>query len=178
MECKEYPVDMGCLFLGDAAAKIHPEIGQQVDIKEALAYAEKCRESGLIHLIGRGTIDTFWLNVEPVEKLMTVCNCCPCCCLNRVAIHMPGKAGKMVSKIPGIHVKVTDECTGCGTCTDNCPYGAIRKDGTTGKAVVTDVICKGCGICATNCPEGAIVINHYRPDQILAQVRAALEEVA
>jgi heterodisulfide reductase subunit A len=77
---------------------------------------------------------------------------------------------------PVISVVDTEICTGCGTCMDNCPYGAIRKDEETHKASVTDVICKGCGICATNCPEGAITINHYRPDQIMAQVRAAMEE--
>jgi heterodisulfide reductase subunit A len=90
---------------------------------------------------------------------------------------IPLAAGRVTVE-PVISVVDSDMCTGCGTCTDNCPYGAIRKDETSGKAVVTDVICKGCGICATNCPEGAIVINHYRPDQILAQVRAALEETA
>jgi heterodisulfide reductase subunit A len=88
---------------------------------------------------------------------------------------IPLTAGRVTVE-PVISVVDTDLCTGCGTCTDNCPYGAIAKDATTNKAVVTDVICKGCGICATNCPEGAISINHYRPDQIMAQVRAAFEE--
>ena len=80
-----------------------------------------------------------------------------------------------VSVEPVISVVNPDLCTGCGTCIENCAYAAIRKDEETHKAVVTDVVCKGCGICATNCPEGAITINHYRPDQIMAQIRGAFE---
>ena len=158
MECKDYPVEMGCLFLGDAAAKIHPDVGTQVSVREALEYTEKCREAGLIHLVGRGTIDSFWLNVDPVDKLLTVCNCCPCCCLNRVAIHMPGEAGKMVSKIPGIHVKVTDDCTACGTCVDEpvCMFESIKieKD----HAVIDEENCRACGRCVDVCPEKALTL--------------------
>lgn len=90
---------------------------------------------------------------------------------------IPLTAGRVTVE-PVISVVDPDLCTGCGTCSDNCPYAAIAKDEVTHKAIVTDVICKGCGICATNCPEGAISINHYRPDQIMAQVRAAFEEPA
>ena len=80
-----------------------------------------------------------------------------------------------VSVEPVISVISPDLCTGCGTCIENCPYAAIRKDEETHKAIVTDVVCKGCGVCATNCPEGAITINHYSPDQIMAQIRGAFE---
>jgi len=90
---------------------------------------------------------------------------------------IPLTAGRVTVE-PVVSVVDSNLCTGCGTCTDNCPYGAINKDEVSHKAIVTDVICKGCGICATNCPEGAITINHYRPDQIMAQVRAAFEETA
>lgn len=83
-----------------------------------------------------------------------------------------------VSVEPVISVIDLDLCTGCGTCIENCPYAAIRKDEETHKAVVTDVVCKGCGVCATNCPEGAITINHYRPDQIMAQIRGAFGETS
>jgi len=156
MECKDYPVEMGCLFLGDAAAKIHPDVGTQVSVRAALEYAEKCREAGMIHLIGRGTLDTFWLNVNPVDKLLTVCNCCPCCCLNRVAIHMPGEAGKMVSKIPGIHVEVTEDCTACGTCVNElvCMFESIKID--KDHAVIDEENCRACGRCVDVCPEKAL----------------------
>ncbi|KPJ48952.1 hypothetical protein AMJ40_06565 [candidate division TA06 bacterium DG_26] len=111
--------------------------------------------------------------------------------------HWPAHIGECVSQALGAashasiplvagHVRVEpvisvinpDLCTGCGTCVENCAYAAIRKDEETHKAVVTDVVCKGCGVCATNCPEGAITINHYRPDQIMAQIRGAFEETS
>jgi heterodisulfide reductase subunit A len=95
-----------------------------------------------------------------------------------------GAASK--AAIPLLNRKVTvepivskvneDLCSGCGICEENCPYGAIKKDPEKKKAVVTKVICKGCGICATNCPEQAIVINHYKPEQLSAQVEAAFKE--
>ena len=149
-------MDMGCLFLGDSAANIHPDIGDQVSELGALAHAERCREAGLIHLIGTGTIDSLWLNVAAEGKLLTVCNCCPCCCLNRVAIHMPGRAGKMISKIPGVHVEVTDDCTGCGTCEDEvvCIFDSIGIEGD--RAVIDEENCRACGRCVDVCPEKAL----------------------
>ena len=48
-----------------------------------------------------------------------------------------------------------DKCTGCGTCTFACPFGAIEvKDG---KAHVYDS-CTDCGACVEQCPEGALFI--------------------
>jgi ferredoxin len=156
MECKDYPVELGCLFLGDSAAKIHPDIGDQVSESEALEHADKCREAGLIHLIGKDTVDPLWLNVPMEGKLLTVCNCCPCCCLHRVAIHMPGDAGKMVSRIPNIHVAVTDDCTGCGICVSEavCIFDSIRTE--EDRAVIDEENCRACGRCVDICPEKAL----------------------
>jgi heterodisulfide reductase subunit A len=76
---------------------------------------------------------------------------------------------------PVVSVIDEEKCTGCATCVENCPYGAIEKDEETKKAKVTEVICKGCGICATNCPEVAITIKHYMKEQITAQIGAAFK---
>jgi len=37
---------------------------------------------------------------------------------------------------------------------------------------VRAVLCKGCGACAVTCPSKAIRLQHFTPDQILAQVEA------
>jgi len=68
-----------------------------------------------------------------------------------------------------------DICSGCGTCIDICPYGAITKN-DEGLAEVISAACKGCGCCAASCPELAISMNNYTDDQLLAEALAALKE--
>jgi heterodisulfide reductase subunit A len=76
----------------------------------------------------------------------------------------------------GVVAEVDRElCSKCGICESNCPYAAIEKDPEDGFARVTEVLCKGCGVCASNCPERAITIRHFRQEQIMEQVHAALE---
>jgi len=68
------------------------------------------------------------------------------------------------------------KCTGCGTCIQVCPYGALRKN-DDGLAEVIVAACKGCGCCGATCPEGAITMTNYTDAQLLAEAKAALEEV-
>ncbi len=153
--CRHYPIDHGCIFLGAAAADINPRFGRKVTAEEALAHARRCREAGLIHLIGRNKLDTVWLNVGPPDKLMTICNCCPCCCLWKMLPVITPTVGAKVSRMPGLHLTVTDGCAGCGTCIDNiCFVEAIHL--TDGRAVIEQTACRGCGRCATVCPQDAI----------------------
>jgi ferredoxin len=50
---------------------------------------------------------------------------------------------------------VVDEkkCTGCGTCLEECPIGAIAL--VIDKALISDE-CTECGACVEVCPEEAI----------------------
>ena len=50
-----------------------------------------------------------------------------------------------------------DECTLCGACVEECPYGAIELDEDKDTAVV-NVMCNICGSCADVCPVDAICI--------------------
>jgi NAD-dependent dihydropyrimidine dehydrogenase PreA subunit len=45
-------------------------------------------------------------------------------------------------------------CTGCGTCVDVCPVGAMAL--IEGKARVDEETCTGCEACVRACSEGAI----------------------
>ncbi len=74
-------------------------------------------------------------------------------------------------------VSIVDErkCTGCGTCVEICPYGAIRKN-EGGIAEVVAAMCKGCGGCGATCPESAITVMNYTDEQLLAQAKASLED--
>jgi heterodisulfide reductase subunit A len=65
-------------------------------------------------------------------------------------------------------------CSGCGLCEEVCVYGALTLDQRRGIMTANQVLCKGCGACAMACPSGAIVLRHFTPDQILAEVEAAV----
>jgi heterodisulfide reductase subunit A-like polyferredoxin len=75
---------------------------------------------------------------------------------------------------------VQDRCDGCAYCVDPCPFKAIRlveyqSNGSTKKRVeVNEAVCKGCGTCQATCPKNAIFVWHFRPEQLTAQVHAAL----
>lgn len=156
-QCEDYPIDLGCLFLGEAALGIDPRLGRRVTRQEALAHARRCRDAGLVHLIGRNKLDTVWLGVGPGERLLTVCNCCPCCCVCQVLPQLAPQISARFTRMPGVSVDVSDRCVGCGTCTDNvCFVDAIHKD--SDRAVIGDA-CRGCGRCVSVCPSGAIELS-------------------
>ena len=154
MNCQDYPIDLGCLFLGDAVLNINPELGKLVTKEEALEHLRKCREAGLVHMIGRNRLDAQWLGVKPGEKLLSICNCDPCCCLWRVSSILSPKIGSKIKKMPGVKVQVTDKCIGCGTCMKGiCFVNAIQLRDK--KASISNE-CRGCGRCVDVCPQNAI----------------------
>ncbi len=152
--CRDYPVDLGCLFLGEAAMGINPRLGRRVGKDEALEHLRRCREAGLFQLIGRNKLDTVWLNVKPGNRLLTICNCCPCCCLWKMIPVLSEEIGSKVHRMPGVEVRVTERCKGCGTCVkEGCFVQAIRMAGD--RAVIGEE-CRGCGHCVEVCPHEAI----------------------
>ena len=154
--CQDYPVEYGCLFLGEAVLGINPDHGRLVSKQEALEHVASCREAGLVHMVGRNKLDTLWLGVGPGDKLLTVCNCCPCCCLWKIIPHINPAIGDKVQKMPGASVQVTDLCAGCGTCTEGiCFVDAITL--VDGRAEIS-AECRGCGRCVEVCPNEAIEI--------------------
>jgi len=157
MPCQNYPIDIGCIFLGEAARGIHPGLGREVSKEEALDHARRAREAGLIHSVGKSKLDTVWLQIGPGEKLFTICNCCPCCCITRGLPFSHPLLGENYSRMPGVRVRVTDECQGCGTCVEEgvCIFGGIRMEGD--RAVIGDQ-CRGCGRCVSVCPNQVIEV--------------------
>jgi ferredoxin len=155
-KCRDYPIDLGCLFLGEAALGINPQLGRRVTKEEALAHARRCREAGLVHMIGRNKLDTVWLGVGPGDRLLTICNCCPCCCLWRFIPDIAPRIAGKVTRMPGVHVEVSSACTGCGTCSSVCFAGTIKQ--VDGKSVILEG-CLGCGKCVEACPNSAITLH-------------------
>jgi heterodisulfide reductase subunit A len=70
-----------------------------------------------------------------------------------------------------------ERCIGCGLCTEVCGFGAIELQEVEGKGLRAKNIpasCKGCGLCAASCPQKAIDMLHFRDQQIMASVCAAV----
>lgn len=162
--CEDYPIDYGCLFLGEAARGINPDLGRQISREEAHEYIKDCSKAGLVHMVGRNKLDAMWLGVSPGKNLMSICNCCPCCCLWKILPDMAPGIGRKIAKMPGVNVRVTEDCVGCGLCAEDvCFTDAIKM--VNGKAVITDA-CRGCGRCVEVCPQEAIKLTIDRRDRL------------
>ena len=158
--CKDYPQDIGCIFLGPTSKKIPSHIGKKATVEEALAHVDKADAAGLSHIIGRNKIDTVWMNVKPGEGLLTICHCCPCCCLWKVYPNLDESISDKLERLDGVQVKLhEDNCKKCKKCLDNvCMFKAI--DMKDGKITIDTDICKGCGLCANTCKFDAITVEY------------------
>jgi heterodisulfide reductase subunit A-like polyferredoxin len=70
-----------------------------------------------------------------------------------------------------------ERCIGCGLCAEVCAFNAIELEEIEGKGYRAKNIpasCKGCGLCAASCPQLTIDMLHFRDQQIVASVCAAL----
>ena len=159
--CTRYPRGLGCLFLGQAAGDIDPRLGKPASVQQALEHLERSREAGLIHMVGRVKMDSMWLNVRPASRLLTICNCCPCCCIARMLPHVGEDIAAKVRRMPGLSVRVTGACQGCGRCVQTCFVDAISLSGC--RAAIDDR-CRGCGRCVAACPNQAIELRITDPE--------------
>lgn len=174
-ECSDYPVDVGCLMIGDAAPTAAPSISREVGVDEAKAHARRAVSAGLVPVVGIAAVDRAVFRVKDPHRMLTVCLCCPCCCLGRYNRHLPQESLEATFPwLDGVRIEVTDACTGCGTCAPACYLGAIDIEG--GRAVHSDV-CRACGRCALACPSDAVEIEITDPGFLEAAYERILERV-
>lgn len=156
-ECTDYPRDLGCIFLGKTTRKISRDHCRQVTSAEAIEHIDKCADAGLIHIMGRNRMDSVWMGVRPEDELLTICNCCPCCCLWRVYPNLSDTIQNDFYKLPGVSIELDiDDCVGCGKCEEVCFAKCITIENS--KAKIDEDVCIGCGQCSNNCPTGAIKV--------------------
>jgi heterodisulfide reductase subunit A len=65
-----------------------------------------------------------------------------------------------------------ESCVGCMGCMEMCPYEAITYLPEKNICEVNTVLCKGCGCCAATCPSQSARLKGFKPEQLLAQIRA------
>lgn len=177
-KCKDYPHDIGCIFLGPTSRKIPRAVGHDATVEEALNHVDKADAAGLSHLIGRNKIDSVWMNAKPDEGLLTICHCCPCCCLWKVTPHLHDDINKKIYRLDNLTVTYNEEnCKKCNKCLkDVCMFKAISlKDD---KIFINQDLCRGCGLCANSCKFNAININYNEKtiDGVVNRVYDLIEE--
>ena len=163
-KCQDYPVGKGCIFIGKGTDRIPPEYGRFATPEEACDYIDECDRLGLVHIIGRNKLDSIWLHTGHHTNLMTICNCCPCCCLWNMVRDIDGGIAGTYRRMAGVEVTVDkDKCIGCGICMERCFVRAITiRDG---KCELDDAKCRACGRCSEECPVKAIDLT-YDPSVI------------
>ncbi len=170
--CRNYPIDLGCLFLGEGASRIDASLGRPVDVEGALAHVERAMDAGLTPTILHSTLDAFMLRI-PYRRMLAACFCCECCCTIRKGLREgPPAARESALRLPGLHVTVSDACTGCGLCVDVCPVQAIAL--VDGHATIAPS-CKGCGRCATVCPADAVTLRVAEGATVIRNLIARVE---
>ena len=177
MPCQNYPHDIGCIFLGQPTRDIHPGLGREATVDETIAHTRRALEAGLVFSVGKSKLDTVWLEIGPGDKLFTICMCCPCCCITRGIVHGHPMLGEKYQRMPGVEVAVTDDCAGCGTCTEEgvCIFGAISLE--DGRAKINDN-CRGCSRCVQACPNQAIQVrvqDNLFVDQTIARLSEKID---
>ena len=158
--CTDYPIDLGCLFIGPAArACVERGIAREATLEECLAHIDRAQAAGL-------SAGAYFVEVEEyvwgfrdqdMPNFLEFCFCCPCCCS---ATLFEQRAGGELKRIlhQGIGWSCTvdeDACIGCGACAEACPHG--RMDVVDGKAR-PHAACAGCGQCLKACARGALSV--------------------
>jgi UDP-glucose 4-epimerase len=154
--CQHYPQDLGCLYLGDGAARINPRLGRLASAAETLGHLERTLQAGLTPMVVHTAFDAYLLGID-YRRMLTVCFCCDCCCAVRQGLrYAPPDFRAIVQPLPGLQVAFGRGCIECGACQEVCYVNAITLPSADhGQGVIAES-CLGCGRCAQVCPVGAI----------------------
>ena len=138
------PLDVCLVFDGAARFLAERSMAKLISLEEARQVLKKSEEAALVHT-----------GSNNAEKLMFMCNCCPCCChmLMLLTKREPPKGLAKSSYQARFNVEA---CINCGICEERCPMGAyITKEDTID---FSQNKCIGCGLCISTCPTDAIIL--------------------
>ena len=168
-DCADYPHNLGCLFLGEAAKGVVKHgLAKQITYEEACQRIDQAAQAGLV-------AQAVWIEVEQMlwgvrndlmDHFLEVCFCCPCCCIAmRLARNATSAERHRFHPSGWTAVPNQTKCVGCGKCTqpqNGCPVEAISL-GEDGKVVINQNLCVGCGVCVERCSLNAISIKQTMP---------------
>ena len=158
--CQNYPVGLGCLYLGEGAKGIVSK-GNAVEItvEQALDVVRQARVMGLVHMVLWTSGELRSLGAD-ASKALELCSCCPCCCIDR---RIGDQAQAYLDGITGLGIARPDgDCVFCGDCVLSCLFTALVI-GEDGPSINPDR-CKGCGRCETACRHGVLKV--YTLEQV------------
>ncbi|MCX5892385.1 MAG: FAD-dependent oxidoreductase, partial [Deltaproteobacteria bacterium] len=140
----------------------------QESVAEALACASRANT-----ILSRNFLELESIISNPIDE-----NCDGCAfCASRANTILSRNFLELESIISN---PIDENCDGCAFCVDTCAFKALTlieymKDGNVKKTVeVNPVQCKGCGSCMATCPKQGIYVAGFTPEQLGAQVEAAL----
>jgi UDP-glucose 4-epimerase len=162
-KCKNFTHEVGCMFMGETAKKLPPGLGRKVTKDQAQAHVKKAVGLGLIPMTGKVNVDNLGFLTPDTKELFSVCFCCHCCCMMGYYKHSPEHQKKIFKPVEGLHVRVNQNCIGCGTCIEACIFDNI----TIQKEAAHHLgHCVGCGRCQTTCPNNAVDISVNNPNYV------------
>ncbi|MHA1724815.1 MAG: DUF362 domain-containing protein [Promethearchaeota archaeon] len=176
--CKDYDVNIGCIYMGDDIKKIKMLEGKHhlATKEEALEHVQRAVDNGLIPLIGRAMDEAVGFGVEDTGHFMSMCFCCPCCCTNVKNTKYGTISINFFRKIEGLKISVDpDLCTGCGTCLESCVFDALKVDEI---AIIDEEKCMGCGRCEKACLTDAISLKITDPrdiDELIEKIESHVD---
>ena len=158
-DCQDHDKSLGCMYMGDDTVNILiPEDKGRVATKEeAIERVKLAVENGLIPLLGRAMDEADAFGVEDTGHFLSMCFCCPCCCIDGKIITHGSIGLNLFHRMDGVTVKVDeDQCVGCEECLKVCVFRGMEM--IDGIAQVNQERCLGCGRCENVCPNDAITI--------------------